>query len=172
MEKGVVYNELNGGEILYKDTSDHLVYFVSGSTAPVEEIIYWGKYATKTITESIILNNLTQAVGPVGLPSGRTYTFPDSTSKFLYWCIPLYPTGSTSGVRVIEQVRIVTPDGYLSLQDATPYTNVQANPSPLQIQTIKYAIINVNGVPYRVYRSKNTYGISPNNTNKVYSIIE
>lgn len=169
MVRGVYYDILNGGRVLYKDSDDHLIAFFSGVT---EEIIYWGKATGTTLTESRIKNELTREVGPVGLPSGKTYVFPNTTTaKFFYWCIPLNPTGVGSGARVIDYVKNPDSTTLTGMAGTGTYSNLQTNPSP-SIQAIRYAIVSVDGVQYRVYRSANTYGTSTFNTQKVYSIVE
>jgi hypothetical protein len=123
--------------------------------------IYWGKWGGptltgQTMTGSQILANLSGASGYVGLVSpGRLYNFPSTpTQMYFWWCIPNYANDGTNGDKIIRYVIQLgnSVPNYTSLKSSTtPYTNRQVNPTPTP--AIYYAIVPINGIDYRVYRS-------------------
>ena len=169
MERGVCYDQLNNGVVLYKDTPDSLVYFVSGSTAPTEETIYWGKATGGTMNQGLLTTYLangqfSSATGSIGNLAGKDYVMASTApiAMYLFFCIPWDPSGSTSGNRVIDNVKIGS--NLLVWSNGGSYTNNQkctgggsaTSACPASSDTtISFAKVTLNGMSYRVYRSAN-----------------
>ncbi len=122
--------------------------------------IYYGINPAKWVNENIIKSTFLTATGYVGSPTGRLYTFPTGYS-YKYWCIPDF---SNDGNRVIERVTNGSTSTTL-VYDPIDYKYYQTNPNPSQ--SIPYGKININGIPYRIYRT--ILKSSSNNEQYVYS---
>lgn len=124
---------------------------ITTTTTTTISIIYYGVSTSTTVTESEILSTFYTATGNVGLPStglntGRKYIFDNYQAYYKYWCIKDEPD---SGDRVIKDIH--DENGRITTEYSPYYIYYQSEPNPYNIT---YGKIIINGILYRVYRSK------------------
>jgi hypothetical protein len=119
-------------------------------TEATPTIIYYGVSSATTVNESIILSSFTGITGNVGTPTGRYYKF-ESVQKYKYWCIPDV-SGIANGDKVINYIKHLEDDQALVFAYNSFYSNIQTDPDQTDIQEVNYGLLNINGIPYRLYR--------------------
>ena len=163
MERGVCYDQLNNGVVLYKDTPDSLVYFVSGSTSGLADI-YYGQLSGSSVTllptaEQIKTLFSTRSGTVGGYATPKTYSFHYSANECIFFCWPDLPSGSTYGNRAMNLMRRTSGANVLSTNANSVYKYRQLLP-PTNIilpdsspALIYYARVTIDGVVYRVVKS-------------------
>jgi hypothetical protein len=157
--------------------------------------IYYGKSSQSSnstlITESTIksfqkLRGLGGAnLSNIGLPNGRLFTFPSTSTQYYYFCLPIIygstdpqtqlgPNIPNDGSKVIYYVvtsgdtfpsAFCTDSGFFYYKQKDPNSQPDVGVS----QMANYALTTVDGVPYRVYRLNATGGSGNINNKIVYS---
>ena len=145
---GICSNTLTLNIFPSTTTTTTLAPTTTTTTTIVSVDFYWGIYSGSTVTEDVVTSLLTAGSGYVGDPTGKLYTFPTGYS-YKYWCIPDLPN---TGERVISRVTNMFDIDNILVYSAT-YNNYQLNPTPFT-QSITYAKLLINGIEYRIYRTK------------------